>query len=165
MGIALYVVLSRLVSFPIFENYYICLGYFVMAVYLYSFDTFSGTLIGTLGTFLYCVLINGLRGMPGWVCGNLVIGILLGFCFKYVKQNKIKSKLFLTFITYFTVVVSVVLGILGVKSLVEMFLYSQPFVVRIANNIYAFVADLIVLCLAIPLCKYVDKIIKKQSMV
>ena len=27
MGIALYVVLSRLVSFPIFENYYICLGY------------------------------------------------------------------------------------------------------------------------------------------
>ena len=136
-----------------------------MAIYLYYFDTFSGTLIGTLGTFLYCVLINGLRGMPGWVCGNLVIGILLGFCFKYVKQNKNKSELFLNVITYFMVVVSVALGILVVKSLVEMFLYAQPFFVRIANNIYAFVADLIVLCLAIPLCKYMDKIIKKQGLI
>ena len=35
-----------------------------MTVYLYNVGIISGTLIGVLGTFLYCFLINGLRGMP-----------------------------------------------------------------------------------------------------
>lgn len=78
MGVALFVVLSMCLRVPIFENYYVCLGYVVMVVYLYNVGTLSGTIVGCLGTFIYCILISGLRGMPGWVLGNLVIGIMLG---------------------------------------------------------------------------------------
>ena len=34
MGIALFVVLSMCLRVPVFENYYLCLGYFVMAIVL-----------------------------------------------------------------------------------------------------------------------------------
>ena len=74
VGIALFVALSMCLQVPVFENYYLCLGYVVMAVYCYSFGTVSGTAAGTLGVVLYCLVINGLRGMPGWALGNIVIG-------------------------------------------------------------------------------------------
>ena len=50
------------------------------------------------------------------------------------------------------VIFSTAIGILGVKSLVEVYLYSLPFAVRIANNIYAFIADVIVLLVGFELC-------------
>ena len=65
VGIALFVVLSLCLQVPVFENYYLCLGYVVMAVYSYSFGTLSGTVVGFAGVILYCLVISGLRGMPG----------------------------------------------------------------------------------------------------
>ena len=38
---ALFVALSLCLQAPVFENYYLCLGYAVMAVYCYSFGTIS----------------------------------------------------------------------------------------------------------------------------
>ena len=35
LGIALFVVASLLLQVPFFQNYYVCLGYIVMAVYTY----------------------------------------------------------------------------------------------------------------------------------
>ena len=43
IGTALFVALSMCLQVPVFENYYLCLGYVVMAVYSYSFGTVSGT--------------------------------------------------------------------------------------------------------------------------
>ena len=134
-----------------------------MAVYCYSIGMLSGTLVGVLGTILYCFLINGLRGMPGWAVGNIVIGSILGCTFKFTK--KLKNKWLEIIINTAVIVVSVVIGILGVKSCVEMALYSQPFLIRISNNIYAFVADIVVLIISIPICKIVDKIVKKQNLI
>ena len=76
MGIALFVVFTLCLQVPVFQNYYLCLGYVVMAVYSYYFGTFSGTIVGSLGVILYCMLTSGLRGMPGWALGNVVIGLL-----------------------------------------------------------------------------------------
>ena len=45
VGIALFVVLSLCLQVPVFENYYLCLGYVVMAVYCYSFGTLAGTVV------------------------------------------------------------------------------------------------------------------------
>ena len=42
VGTALFVALSMCLQVPVFENYYLCLGYVVMAVYCYSFGTVSG---------------------------------------------------------------------------------------------------------------------------
>ncbi len=86
VGIALFVVLSLCLQVPLFENYYLCLGYVVMAVYCYSFGTLSGTVVGFFGVVLYCLVISGMRGMPGWALGNIVIGTTLGQMFKRTRD-------------------------------------------------------------------------------
>ena len=88
VGIAMFVVLSLCLQVPVFENYYLCLGYVVMAVYCCSFGTLSGTVVGFFGVVLYCVVISGLRGMPGWSLGNIIIGIGLGLAFRVVRPLK-----------------------------------------------------------------------------
>ena len=52
---------------------------------------------------------------------------------------------------------SVAVGILGVKSLVDSLIRSQPFLVRAGMNLYAFVADVVVLLAALPICVILDK--------
>ena len=160
MGIALFVGLSMCLRVPIFDNFYLCLGYIVMTVYLYNVGIISGTLIGVLGTFLYCFLINGLRGMPGWICGNIIIGIFLGFWFK--KSNLIKkNELLKNIISIILIILSVGIGILIIKSIVETLLYSQPFLVRVTTNIPAFISDIFVIILSLPICKMLKPILKK----
>ena len=158
IGIALFVALTLCLQVPIFENYYICLGYLVMAVYCCSVGVTSGTIVGTFGVILYCLIISGLRGMPGWVLGNIVIGIILGLTFKYTR--KMRNKIIKYIICIFAILFSTFLGILVCKSGLESIIYSQPFIVRTASNIYAFVADVVVLIFSVPFCEILDKRIK-----
>lgn len=58
------------------------------------------------------------------------------------------------------IIAAVVLGILGVKSAVECFLYAQPMIIRLANNVYAFVSDIVVLVASLPICKRISTIKK-----
>ena len=121
-----------------------------MAFFTYYFGTTSGVLVGTIGVFLYCLLTGGLRGMSGWILGNVVIGIICGITAKIVKKydrKYIKEILMIT-----SVIISTAIGILVVKSLVEVALYSLPFMLRVTNNIFAFVADVVVLVLGFELC-------------
>lgn len=162
IGIALFVVLSMALRVPVFENYYLCLGYIAMAVYLYSFGIVPGTIVGTVGTILYCILISGLRGMPGWAIGNIFIGIILGLDFKGTKKLiKSDKKIIAFIIEIISIIGATAFGILFAKSFVEMLLYSQPMLVRIGKNMTAFIADVIVLIAALPICKIVDKRVKK----
>lgn len=161
VGIALFVVLSVCLQVPVFENYYLCLGYIVMAVYCYSFGTLAGTAVGFFGVILYCVVISGLRGMPGWALGNVVIGVALGLCFK--ATGNMKRPLLRTVIHAAVIAAAVALGILVVKSETEHLLYAQPFLVRAAKNVYAFVADTVVLILSLPLCAVLDKRLQKRK--
>ena len=154
IGTALFVVLSLCLQVPVFENYYLCLGYIVMAVYCYSIGTMSGTIVSTLGILLYCFLINGLRGMPGWAIGNTAIGLIAGSAFRFA--HKIRNKWIQRLICLVTIIAGTAVGILGIKSLVESVLYAQPFIVRVAKNIYAFVADIVVLMASLPLCEVLD---------
>ena len=160
VGIALFVVLSLCLQVPVFENYYLCLGYAVMAVYLYSFGTVSGTVVGVLGVILYCVVISGMRGMPGWSLGNLVIGIALGMTFR--ATGKMKSGILQTAIHCFVIVAATALGILVVKSEVEHLLYTQSFLIRVGKNMSAFIADSAMLIICLPICgilhRYASKI-------
>lgn len=159
IGIALFVSLSMCLRVPVFENYYLCLGYVVMAVYCNSIGVISGTFVGVTGTILYCILINGLRGMPGWALGNIFIGICLGLGFKFAEaiNGKIKKSL----LVIISILIGTASGILIVKSITEVVLYAQPFVIRLTNNIYAFVADVVVLIIAIPICYILQPHLKK----
>ena len=159
IGIALFVVLALCLQVPVFQNYYLCLGYVAMVVYCYSFGTLSGTAVGALGVVLYCLLTSGLRGMPGWALGNVVIGLGLGLTFKATKTLKpagLRYGLWVVAAVLFTAA-----GILGVKSLIDSLIKSQPFLVRAGMNVYAFVADAAVLILALPLCPFLDKTAQK----
>lgn len=158
IGIALFVTLSMCLRVPIFENYYLCLGYMVMAVYCYSIGILQGTLVSTLGVILYCFLINGLRGMPGWAIGNIAIGIIVGTGFALSK--KVKNQFLSYAICILSIIIGTAIGILGIKSCIECILYAQPFFLRTANNIYAFIADIVVLTASLPICKILENKIK-----
>lgn len=159
MGIALFVVLTLALQVPVFENYYLCLGYIAMSMYLYYFGTVSGTLVGTIGVLLYCMLTGGLRGMPGWILGNIVIGIVCGIGVRCVKEQKnlwIKQ-----IVMSGVVIIATAIGILAVKSSTEVLLYSIPFMVRVASNVFAFVADVVVLIVGFGICFTCEKYLKK----
>ena len=160
LGIALFVALAFCVQVPIFENYYICLGYLVMLVYLYKFGPLAGTLVGSFGVILYCLLISGLRGMPGWVVGNIAIGISLGLILKWTKKEKNTTFYIVNIIS---VVVLTICGILILKSATESILYAQPIFVRFGKNIYACIADIVVLILGLPFCKILDKVTSRKK--
>lgn len=159
MGIALFVVLSLCLQVPVFENYYLCLGYIAMTIYCYSVGTISGTMVGTIGVVLYCLLINGLRGMPGWTVANFVLGIIMGLTFKNVK--KLKKPWQEMIISSIIIIIGTAAAMLGIKSGVESVLYSQPFLLRCAKNIYAFVADAFVIIVSIPICRFLDPKLKE----
>lgn len=59
------------------------------------------------------------------------------------------------------VVISTALGVLVLKSFVEYLIYAQPMWVRMAKNVYAFVADIVVMIIAIPVCESLGGPIRK----
>ena len=159
MGIALFVVLTLCLQVPVFENYYLCLGYIAMMVFCYYFGTISGTTVGVLGVIIYCLLTSGLRGMPGWALANVVIGIMVGLACKLTKNTK--KRFVRIAIIVSAVVISTALGVLVLKSFVEYLMYAQPMWVRMAKNVYAFVADIVVMIIAIPVCESLGGPIRK----
>jgi len=159
MGTALFVVLSLCLQVPVFENYYLCLGYVVMTLFCYYFGPISGMIVGGLGVVLYCLLTSGLRGMPGWSVGNLVIGLFVGLTCKYT--SKIKKQWIRHIIIGISVVVSVAVAMLCVKPLVEAFLYAQPMILRVAKNFYAFVADAVVMIISLTICVSLKGVLTK----
>ena len=154
MGVALFVALTMCVQAPVFENYYLCLGYVVMAVYCCAFGPAGGVLTGAMGVVIYCLLTSGLRGMPGWALGNVVIGAVL--CWTFRRTKGMRSALLRQGINAVAVVAATAAGILLVKSGVECVLYGQPLLVRAAKNSYAFVADAVVLLVSLPVCDRLD---------
>lgn len=160
MGVALYVVLALCLQVPVFENYYLCLGYVSMMVFCYYFGAASGITVGVLGVVLYCLLINGLRGLPGWAAGNLVIGLAVGLTCSFTK--KMENAVLRNITIAIAVILSTAIGILGIKSIVEVILYAQPMIVRVAKNIYAFIADVVVLIASLPICICLKGTIQKH---
>ena len=159
MGTALFVVLSLCLQVPVFENYYLCLGYVVMMVFCFYFGPFSSVIVSTLGVILYCLLISGLRGMPGWAAGNMVLASAVSLACAATAGMKNRRLRFLILLG--VIVAATAAAILGVKSLVEMVLYAQPFFLRVAKNGYAFIADIVVMVVSIPICEKLETIINK----
>lgn len=154
MGIALFVVLSLCIQVPVFENYYLCLGYVAMTAYCYIVSVTSGTIVGTIGVVLYCLLTSGLRGMPGWAVGNLFLGIIMGLTFKYTKN--LSNKYVETIISSIIIIIGTGVAMLIIKSDIEAHLYMQPFWLRVTKNVYAFVADTFMIIISIPLCRFLE---------
>ena len=155
-GIALFVVFSMCLRVPVFENYYLCLGYIVMTVYIWCFNWWEGAIIGFFGVILYCLVGNlGFNGMPGWALGNVVIGLILGMSLPHIK--KIKNKIVQIFLTAVVACIATLIGIGVVKSLVDMFIVQQPFAVRFAKNATSVISDAFVIVISLPVCVAIEK--------
>lgn len=160
VGVAMFVALSMCLRVPVFENYYLCLGYIVMAVYVWCFKWYEGAVVGFFGVILYCIIGGlGFNGMPGWSIGNIIIGLIIGLALKHIK--KIQSKLLQVFLTAVVSVIATFIGIELVKSFIDSFVVSQPFIVRFGKNMTSFVADAFVIAASIPICASVDKYAQK----
>lgn len=167
IGIALFVVLSMCLRVPVFENYYLCLGYVVMTVYIWNFKWYEGTIIGVLGVILYSLIGGlGVNGLPGWATGNLVIGIILGLTLPLFKKladklikdgNNAKKKAILVPLFVVAAVIATFIGIEIVKSGIDMFVVSQPFAVRFIKNFNSFIADAFVIVASVPVCLALEK--------
>lgn len=64
---ALFVALSMCLRVPVFDNFYVCLGYVAMYVAMALYGITGGLVVGSVGTAIYCLFISGLRGLPGWL--------------------------------------------------------------------------------------------------
>ena len=167
IGIALFVVLSMCLRVPVFENYYLCLGYVVMTVYIWNFKWYEGTIIGVLGVILYSWIGGlGVNGLPGWATGNLVIGFILGItlplfkklAYKIVKSEELaKKKAIIVPLFIVVAIIATFIGIELVKSFVDMFVVSQPFAVRFIKNFNSFIADAFVIVASVPVCLALEK--------
>lgn len=160
LGIAMFVALSMCLRVPVFDNYYLCLGYIVMTVYIWCFQWYEGAIIGVLGVILYCTIGGlGFNGMPGWAMGNLIIGLIMGVSLKKIK--KIRSKAMQVALMAVAAVIAAFLGIEIVKSFFDSIIVSQPFSVRFVKNITSFIADAFVIVISLPICVMVEKYAKK----
>ncbi len=156
VGIALFVALSMCLRVPVFENYYLCLGYIVMTVYIWCFKWYEGAVIGFFGVILYCIIGGlGFNGMPGWSVGNIAIGLIVGYALKYIK--KLKNKTLQVVLTAIVAIVSTFIGIELIKSVIDSFVVGQPFIVRFGKNMTSFIADAFVIVISLPICVLVDK--------
>ena len=160
VGIALFVVLSMCLRVPVFENYYLCLGYVVMTVYMWCFKWYEGAVVDFLGVILYCLIGElGFNGMPGWSVGNIVIGTIVGLSMRYIK--KIRSKVLQVAVTAIVAVIATFIGIMLVKSVIDSFIVSQPVVVRMGKNLTSFIADAFVIVVSLPVCAVLEKYARK----
>lgn len=97
--------------------------------------------------------------MPGWAAGNIVIGLIIGMTLKFIQ--KIKNKTVQVILTALVAIVASFIGIELIKSLIDSFVVSQPFVVRFAKNMTSFISDAFVIVISLPICALVEKPAKK----
>ena len=160
VGIALFTALSMCLRVPVFDNYYLCLGYIVMTVYIWCFKWYEGAIIGFVGVILYCIIGGlGFNGMPGWAIGNIFIGLIIGFALKPVK--KLRHKTLQVALTAVVAVIATFIGIEIVKSFIDSFVVSQPFIVRMGKNTTSFISDAFVIVVSLPICEAVDQYVQK----
>lgn len=132
LGIAMYAVLSAFVIIPIINRIKLDLGYIVFGVYLNAFGVL-GTIVGVLG----CIIGNMLKGgsFPiAWAIGQAFIGLTLGYLIPKTKNTYLK-------ILYCTI--SAFIGIALIKTIIEIWMFKFPFILKFSSNAVAFVADLI----------------------
>lgn len=159
-GLALFVVLSMCLRVPVFENYYLCLGYVVMTVYIWCFKWYEGAFIGFFGTILYGIVGGlGFNGLPGWAVGNIIIGLIIGLTLKPIK--KVKWKTLQVVLTAVVAIIATFVGIELVKSIIDSFVVGQPVWVRMTKNFTSFIADAFVIVASLPICAVLDDYAKR----
>ncbi len=129
---ALYCVLSFFMKFILIGNIRIDLGYIALAAGCILYGPW-GAFVGAVGCGFESMLLSAYGFSISWFVGNLIIGLITGYVCKYLTKNLI--------LRIIAAVLSVAVGIVLVKTLMECFLFSLPFEIKVIRNLVAFVAD------------------------
>lgn len=140
LGIALYVAISMTIKIPLVGHASLDLGYIVFAVYCYYFGSAIGATVGGVGCMLVSLLTSGWFP-PGWIAGNILIGLIVGTVGYRKNISAIKRVCIVVF--------AVFLGIFCVKTAIECAIYSIPLAVKIPKSAVVFVTDAIVMSIGI----------------
>lgn len=129
---ALYVVLSFAMKIPLIAHIQTDFGYIAFGVGCAAIGA-PAFIIGVLGCLIVSLLTSGWVPI-GWMLGQVAIGIICGLVYKRSKS---------TLLCIVVTVLAVFVGIGGIKTVVECYLYSIPFAVKIPKNLIASIADCI----------------------
>lgn len=128
---ALYVVLSAFLKINIIGNIQLDLGYLAFTVGLCAFGVW-GSVVGVVGCALESLLFSAYGFSISWVVANIIIGIGCGIVFMHTERIAWRI---------IAVVLFCAVGLLGAKTMIECYLYSIPFAVKIPKNAVAFAID------------------------
>lgn len=163
LGIALYVTSSLILKIPIIAHISLDLGYIFFAIYCYYFGPISGAIVGGVGCMLISVLTSGWFP-PGWIVGNVAIGLICGSVFSKTKRYTGKNaNVKVIILEIVTVIVSVFFGIEFIKTFIECALYGMPIQVKLISNGIAAITDSIVMCIGVFMAHAFKRFIKIQE--
>lgn len=132
LGIALYVAVSMTAKIPVIGHASLDLGYIVFAVYCYYFGSIVGAVVGGVGCLFVSLLTSGWVP-PGWIVGNVLIGLWVGHYGIKNNTSTIKRVLIIVSATF--------LGIFVAKTFIECALYSIPLAVKVPKSLVVWIMD------------------------
>ena len=145
---ALYCTLSAMMKIPFIGAISLDLGYIILAVACCFFGPW-GAVVGALGCGIESILFSPYGFSIGWFVANAIIGFGCGMVF-------IRTKSMLKRII--AIILFVAIGILGAKTLIECYLYSIPFAVKIVKSLVAFGVDSITMVVGLFVADKLSKV-------
>lgn len=142
IGIALYVVLSLILNFPIVGHVRFDAGYVCYAVYLSAFGWW-GIPVGMVGCFIKGYISDGWIPFT-WMIGQLIVGISCAIVFEKTKSVRYKNMY-----RIITIALSVIVSIGIVSSMLSAIMFHQPIMLKIGRGMITAIADIIPMILGL----------------
>ena len=141
IGAALFFVLARFVSIPIFANTYISLQYAVLGFFAAIFGPLSGLLIGLIGHALSDLTSYG--AWWSWIITSALVGLAFGFVLKGVRieEGEFEKRGALQFIIGCVVIHAV--GWIVIAPVLDILIYGEPANKVFAQGLIAAIANII----------------------
>ena len=125
IGAAIFFLLARFLSFPVFANTYLTLQYAVLGFLAAVFGPIAGLLIGLIG-HAFADLAWGWGIWWSWVIASAVVGLGSGFILWGIKvdEGEFEQKHCIRFIVGSLIVHAVAWGVIA--PVLDIFIYAEP---------------------------------------
>jgi len=125
IGVAIFFLLARFLSFPVFANTYLTLQYAIVGFFAAVFGPICGLLIGLIGHF-FVDLSWGWGVWWSWVIASAIVGLLSGFLIKpgKVEEGDLGVIDYVRFIVGSLVVHAIAWGLVAPAG--DILIYAEP---------------------------------------
>lgn len=156
---ALYVVCSLTLKIPMgVGNIALDMGYIVLTVACMKYG-WKGCIVGGLGACIESILFSAYGISYGWIVMNIIIGLIVGFAFMFIK---IKNPVIKYIVFGCIIIFSCLIGV-AAKTVIECTLYSIPYVVKIPKSAVAWGIDSLVMLVGMPIGEKISSYDKKRG--